>query len=98
MEKLIELFRSDIQLLKSYSHVERGKLDCPIVVFGGREDPSTTEEGLSEWQRYTTGEFRLMMVPGKHMFHMFSNSSRKLLLEAIFQELMAHLGKSKQLI
>jgi acyl transferase domain-containing protein/acyl-CoA synthetase (AMP-forming)/AMP-acid ligase II/NAD(P)-dependent dehydrogenase (short-subunit alcohol dehydrogenase family)/SAM-dependent methyltransferase/aryl carrier-like protein len=80
MKESTELFQSDLQLLKSSRHLEAERLDCPIVAFGGREDLAITEEQLSEWERYTTGEFNLVIMPGKHMFCI---SSKDLLLQEI---------------
>ncbi|MDJ0702360.1 MAG: SDR family NAD(P)-dependent oxidoreductase [Leptolyngbyaceae cyanobacterium MO_188.B28] len=82
--ELTRTFKADVQLLQSYRHMEREPFDCPILTFGGLEDPVTKEPKLAEWRQYTTAEFRMRMLPGKHMFCI---SSQDLLLQDISQQL-----------
>ncbi len=91
-EELMSIFKADTQLLQSYIYSQEKALDCPISAFGGIDDPVVSPEELAQWYQHTSSTFKLQMLPGQHMF---LKSSRKLLLEAISQELMAHLGKSK---
>ena len=94
-EQFMHTFKADTQLLQSYIYSQEKALDCPISAFGGTDDPVVSPEELAQWYRHTSSTFKLQMLPGQHMF---LKSSRELLLEAISQELMAHLGKSKQLV
>ena len=79
-----KIFKADIQLYQSYRHTEREPFDCPITAFGGLEDLFTTEQQLTQWRQYTTAEFKLVMLPGKHLF---LKDSQDLLLQEISQQL-----------
>jgi acyl transferase domain-containing protein/surfactin synthase thioesterase subunit len=85
VEEFMEIFKADLQLLQSYCHKEQEPLDCPIYIFGGVDDASISEKQLSLWYRYTQNTFKLQMLPGKHMF---LNTSRKLILDIIYQEIL----------
>ncbi len=82
LQELINVFKADLQLLQSYSYVEKLALSCPISSFGGINDSLTSEKQLSEWSKYTSSTFEVQMFPGKHMF---LKDSKKLLLDTIAQ-------------
>jgi surfactin synthase thioesterase subunit len=65
---LVPALRADITILETYGYVENPPLSCPITCFCGTGDPMTPEAEASEWQRQTSAEFRLHMLPGDHFF------------------------------
>ncbi|MDJ0843722.1 beta-ketoacyl synthase N-terminal-like domain-containing protein [Crocosphaera sp.] len=85
MEEINANFQADLQLLKSYVYTESPPLNCPISAFSGQADPLIKKEDLLSWAEQTRIGFRLMMLPGNHMFLM--GKSRKLLLETILKEI-----------
>ena len=89
VEKLLPTFNSDNQIFQSYTYFKKEPLNCSISAFGGIEDPLIGKEDLLEWHEQTRNIFKLHMLPGKHMF---LNSSRKLLLETISQEILTSLN------
>ncbi|NEQ11710.1 MAG: thioesterase, partial [Moorea sp. SIO4E2] len=84
LQELMNVFKADLELLQSYSYVEKPPLSCPISSFGGINDSLTSEKQLSEWSKYTYSPFKLQMFPGQHMF---LKDSKKLLLDTIYQML-----------
>ena len=88
LQELMNIFKADLQLLQSYSYLEKPSLSCPISSFGGISDSFTSEKQLSEWSKYTSSTFKVQMFPGKHMFFKDSN---KLLLDTISQMLSTNI-------
>ena len=43
-KQLAALIRTDIELFESYRYAEKPPLDCPISVFGGKQDPLVTRD------------------------------------------------------
>ena len=86
---------ADTQFFQSYTYSKKQPLNCPISAFGGIEDPIVSYEELTQWSQHTTSNFKVHMLPGKHMF---LKNSRKLLLEGIFQELMTSLNINSRLM
>jgi medium-chain acyl-[acyl-carrier-protein] hydrolase len=70
--ELMDLFepilRADLTLSESYVFVDDGPLDCPIVVFGGRDDPHADLDALYAWERHTTAGCSVRVYPGGHFF------------------------------
>jgi medium-chain acyl-[acyl-carrier-protein] hydrolase len=84
MEVFMPLLRADFQLIQTYDYVPRAPLDCPLTVIGASHDDEVTDEKLSAWRGYTTGEFSLRIVPGDHFF---INTSRPQLLDLLARTL-----------
>lgn len=70
--ELMDLFepilRADMTLSERYAFTDDGQLDCPIVVFGGRDDPHTDLASLYAWERHTTARCPVRVYPGGHFF------------------------------
>jgi len=65
---LLPALRADIAALETHACVGGEPLDCPIVAFGGADDPLTPRSHLEEWGRYTRTGFRVRMFPGGHFY------------------------------
>ncbi|MBO1346886.1 MAG: hypothetical protein EBE86_005570 [Hormoscilla sp. GUM202] len=72
-------------LVENYTYSHSEPFDCPISVFGGKQDLVITEDHLSAWREETSNTFLLQMFPGDHLF---LHSDQKLLLQTRSQELM----------
>jgi medium-chain acyl-[acyl-carrier-protein] hydrolase len=72
--------RADFEMVENYIFQYRGKLDCPISVFGGVNDPEASEDELTAWREQASGPFHLRFLAGNHNFVHDSAAS---LLEAI---------------
>lgn len=77
---VLSLLRADFELNDTYAPPPEARLDCPLAVFGGSEDPKVSQAQLAAWRCRTRGTFDLHMVPGGHFF---LNSYRDLLLSKI---------------
>jgi medium-chain acyl-[acyl-carrier-protein] hydrolase len=72
IELLLPTLRADFELLDDYHR--RGavgrvpRLPYRLSVFGGEQDPWTHAEGLADWQKLSSGRFRLRTYPGAHFF------------------------------
>lgn len=71
-EELAEMFlpvlRADLQACDAYRHDDTGPLRCPLVVYGGTQDPHTTREDLEAWRAETTGLRVLRGFAGGHFY------------------------------
>jgi medium-chain acyl-[acyl-carrier-protein] hydrolase len=68
MAAILPAMRADFGILERYRAAERPPLDCPISVFGGRDDHATPEATLANWRLQTTGAFTLEMLDGGHFY------------------------------
>ena len=64
----LPVLRADFRLVEAFVYEPQEPLDCPISVWGGREDRSTSAAGLAAWQEHTTAGFRCRVLPGHHLF------------------------------
>lgn len=85
MELMMPLLRADFSVVETYEYEPGPPLDCPILAFGGTEDPSVSQEQVEGWRAQTTSLFRLWMIPGDHFF---LNSAADLLLQRLSRELL----------
>ncbi len=69
LEMLFEVLREDIRILDSYEMVDASRrLDCPVCVLGGTEDPVSTPERVARWQDRAKHPIRLRLLPGGHFY------------------------------
>jgi surfactin synthase thioesterase subunit len=45
-----------------------GPVDCPVLVFGGRDDPLAAPDALRHWQQWAAGPIVRHTVAGDHFF------------------------------
>jgi medium-chain acyl-[acyl-carrier-protein] hydrolase len=65
---LLPALHADIGLVERY-HYEPGEpLTCPILAYGGVEDPDATVEDLRTWGRETTARGSVRQFPGGHFY------------------------------
>jgi medium-chain acyl-[acyl-carrier-protein] hydrolase len=72
--------RADLQLMEAYDYREAAPLNCPITVFGGRDDRNARPDDLAGWRLETTGPFAVQLFPGDHFF---LNTARAEVLQAV---------------
>ena len=65
---MLPTLRSDFQLAETYRYVPRPPLECPVVAFGGEEDPDVSREDLEAWRQQAAGHFEMHVLPGDHFF------------------------------
>jgi len=68
LQLLIPLLRADFEACETYEYVPAKPLACPIVAFGGTEDPDLSHEDIAAWSYETAGSFTQRMFPGDHFY------------------------------
>ena len=67
-ELFMPLLRADFELVDSYEYVPGQALPCPIIAYGGLQDPDVSVEKLQAWQKHTSASCKTRMFPGGHFF------------------------------
>ncbi|GAA2882111.1 alpha/beta fold hydrolase [Streptosporangium fragile] len=86
MDLIMPVLRADLNVAESYVYADEPPLACPISVFGGTGDPTTTAGGLGAWSAQTASAFRLRLLPGGHFF---IHTQRRAVLDAVRRDLGA---------
>lgn len=60
--------RADLDLLGDYVWRSAPRLEVPVTVFGGLEDPITPRSSLDAWNKETAHACTVEMLPGGHFF------------------------------
>jgi medium-chain acyl-[acyl-carrier-protein] hydrolase len=96
MELLSPMIRADFEAVENY-HYDPAEppLDCPIVAFGGAEDPRVSRERLEAWAVQTRSRFETIYFPGDHFF---INSARDSVLRSVSEEITASYSPGHQSI
>jgi medium-chain acyl-[acyl-carrier-protein] hydrolase len=84
MQLLLPTLRADITALETYVYQTEAPLECPIRVYGGSFDSTTTEDELRAWRMHTKSSFNLQMFPGDHFF---IRSNQQSIFQAITAEI-----------
>jgi medium-chain acyl-[acyl-carrier-protein] hydrolase len=65
---LLPMLRADFELTDTYEYLAESPLDCPITIYGGKEDHLASPESLYSWDLETSAEYRLRLFGGDHFF------------------------------
>jgi medium-chain acyl-[acyl-carrier-protein] hydrolase len=84
MELLLPMLRADIEMVETYEYAPEAALQCPITVFGGREDGEAGFEELDAWRQHTSHRLQTEILPGDHFF---IQSAQKRIVETVFRQL-----------
>jgi surfactin synthase thioesterase subunit len=68
LDLLAPALEADIAVLRGYRYGAAPPIGVPISVFVGEEDDKVDRGAIAAWALETTGEYRLMEIPGDHMF------------------------------
>lgn len=60
--------RNDYRAIETYAGDTSRRLDASITALTGTEDPQATLDEVRQWRDFTTGEFRMITMPGGHFF------------------------------
>ncbi|GAA1903091.1 alpha/beta fold hydrolase [Streptomyces sodiiphilus] len=78
----LPILRADTAMLETYRYVPGLSLSCPVLAYGGTEDPETTHSSLSQWGDLTSAGCTTTLLPGGHFF-----------LQQQRRRLLGHLGE-----
>jgi medium-chain acyl-[acyl-carrier-protein] hydrolase len=67
LELLLPMLRADFEAFECYQP-NTHQLTCPIIVFGGLDDPRVRHENLEGWTVHTSAGLRTRYFPGDHFF------------------------------
>jgi medium-chain acyl-[acyl-carrier-protein] hydrolase len=84
MQLLLPTLRADFELIETYQFTTTPPLNCPIVAFGGLDDPRIRREQVEGWSSQTTAAFRSQFFPGDHFF---INTEKESITEFITKEI-----------
>jgi medium-chain acyl-[acyl-carrier-protein] hydrolase len=91
MELLLPTLHADFEVAESYQYISNAyELTCPIVAFGGNDDPRVSRERLEGWASLTDGCFKSQYFPGDHFF---INTIRESVIASIVTELTSSYAK-----
>ena len=79
----LPMLRADVTLFETHEWVEEPPLDCPMSIFGGRDDASLSYEELAGWAMHSTKPGQPKLFPGGHFY-----------LQTARQELLAEINHS----
>ncbi|WP_458246978.1 thioesterase II family protein [Streptomyces sp. MAI_2237] len=70
---VLPVLRDDLRLARSLrraalDEATGGPVACPVVVFGGSQDPLAAPESLGTWQQWASGPITRHTVTGDHFF------------------------------
>jgi surfactin synthase thioesterase subunit len=69
MRLVLPTLRADLELVETYVWRERGRVACPVTVFGASGDPIVSRDELVGWERHSTAGCRLVFFEqGGHFF------------------------------
>lgn len=85
MELVLPTLRADFMLAEKYAYRAAARLELPITVYYGTEDPHVSEQQAREWRKETKGSCNVVLMEGDHFF---LNQKR----DAILQNLAAELA------
>jgi surfactin synthase thioesterase subunit len=83
LQVLLPALRADFAVVETYHYQATEPLACPIIAYGGDQDPGVNYAELEAWHSETTGLFAVRVFPGHH-FYMNQSSA---IFTAIVQDL-----------
>jgi medium-chain acyl-[acyl-carrier-protein] hydrolase len=86
MEILLPTLRADFEAAENYQYNSSERpLACPIVTFGGGDDPRVSRERMEGWASQTSSGFKSIYFPGDHFYF---NSVQDEIVKSIIREMM----------
>lgn len=90
MDLLLPVLRADFAITETYTDSAEPPLNCPIIVFGGLNDPKVDRSDLEGWRFQTSESFSLHILPGDHFF---IHTAQTYLLTLITQQLSVYIHR-----
>jgi medium-chain acyl-[acyl-carrier-protein] hydrolase len=92
MELFLPILRADFEAIESYVYTsDEPPLNCPIVAFGGLDDPRVSRERIEGWALHTNSSFSSQYFPGDHFF---INTAREPVIASLIVELISSHAKN----
>ena len=68
LDMMLPVLKRDFKLMEAYKFRHENPLQCPVLIVGGRDDPSVPPARLADWKRYTEKPFQVRLFPGNHFY------------------------------
>lgn len=68
LDIVLPILRADIEMLNTMEYTDEEPLSCNMTSFSGEFDKRVSREDAEAWSKHTNHDFRLTMIPGKHLF------------------------------
>jgi surfactin synthase thioesterase subunit len=68
MQALLPMIRADLTLAETSGPAAGERLNCPLTIFAGRDDPVALAHQMTAWTAFTTAPCRIRHYPGAHFF------------------------------
>nr|AXL05590.1 thioesterase [uncultured bacterium] len=65
---ILPAMRGDYRAVQTYRHDPDRKLDCPVTILTGDDDPRVCIDEAKAWAEHTTGPTDLEVFPGGHFY------------------------------
>ena len=82
----LPVLRADFEVFDTYEYEDDGPLDCPLHVYGGRDDERATPGQLRAWGELASNLESVELFPGGHFY---LHAQRPALTSALARELAA---------
>jgi len=76
-ESMVQVVHDDVAMAGRYRYVADAPLPCPLIAFGGTDDPLAEGPGLASWRTQTRSDFACTVFPGDH-FYLFDHAPKLL--------------------
>ncbi|WP_054532739.1 thioesterase II family protein [Herpetosiphon geysericola] len=87
VELLTPILRADFAVCETFGYSNAIVLDCPMVVYGGLDDPSVAAAELELWRSHTSNACEIKLMPGDHFY--LHNPSQHELTKHVNQHIQA---------
>ncbi|MGK7890566.1 MAG: thioesterase II family protein [Leptolyngbyaceae cyanobacterium] len=88
MAMILPIYRADLQLNQEYQYQQRDPLSCPMLILGGQDDNTISQESLRQWHHYTQAECAYQLFPGQHMY-ITQAMTQQLVVQCVLDFVMA---------
>ncbi len=68
MELVLPVLRADFSICETYHYTPEEPLDCPIIAYGGTQDPDADPVDLLAWRDQTHRNVSVRVFPGDHFY------------------------------
>lgn len=68
IELILPVLRADLAVCETYVYSDDKPVECPILVFGGLNDPIIDHNTLDQWRHLTQAAFNIRKFNGDHFF------------------------------
>jgi len=95
MGTLLPTLRADFEAAENYQrNSSEHILACPIVAFGGSDDPHVSRQRMEGWASQTSSRFKSIYFPGDHFY---LNAVKDEIVQSITQEIMYSISVDRKL-